>query len=176
MYNEDHLCDNKLVLYLNNKHMKTISTRLFIMPVLGIFLISSVQLTQAQEQKNTSYSVTISRDSERKEIKTVVAKPELPVLMTASADVPESPVILKIYPNPGNGLFNMALQSPESGSIYFKISDITGKTLMQEEVADFKAGNNIHRRFDLSEYPDGIYFVKINQNGNTSTQKIIKGI
>jgi hypothetical protein len=67
---------------------------------------------------------------------------------------------INIYPNPSTGIFN-----------------ITGKNIRELEISDVN-GSLIYKNntpaIDLSNHPDGIYYLKINTDRGTSTRKIMK--
>lgn len=72
---------------------------------------------------------------------------------------------LAIYPNPSNGIFNISVGNISIDSI--DLYDITGKKI------DFKT-NKEQTVIDLSAVSDGVYFVKITSNNQSTTKKIIK--
>ena len=72
---------------------------------------------------------------------------------------------ISVYPNPTTGIINLeASVRPSSVSI----TDITGKVLEQSNF------NSISQTYDLSNYPSGIYFIKIQTENEIYTTKIIK--
>ncbi len=60
-----------------------------------------------------------------------------------------------IYPNPGNGLFKLAMKNIEGTSLNMSVVDIIGREIFQQKIT------NINEEYfgliDLSEFPDGIY-------------------
>lgn len=79
---------------------------------------------------------------------------------------------LIIYPNPSNGIVNLAFSSLSFVENSIEIVDFTGKTVY------FRNGLKVIGQFstsiDVSEFAKGVYFVNItNVNGETLTQKII---
>ncbi len=74
---------------------------------------------------------------------------------------------VKIYPNPTTGIFTIKINSQFSdNNSQIIITDITGKTVMTKEY--------IPIQIDISNYTQGIYFVKIKTNNYSITKKIIK--
>ena len=71
----------------------------------------------------------------------------------------------KIYPNPVKDILNI---SNEKTIEKAEIFDLTGKTFIQ------KAINSNQTEIDMSRLPAGIYLVKIQSEGKTQTQKVIK--
>lgn len=72
---------------------------------------------------------------------------------------------LAIYPNPSNGIFNISAGNISIDSM--DLYDITGKKI------DFKT-NKEQTVIDLNAVSDGVYFVKITSNNQSTTKKIIK--
>lgn len=73
----------------------------------------------------------------------------------------------KIYPNPSNGLFT--IKNEDSSEYNISIFNILGKNIYSEE----KINENIHN-FDISNFKNGIYFLKIIKNNKENVIKIIK--
>jgi len=71
-----------------------------------------------------------------------------------------------IQPNPSSGIFQLKSQS--SGEINISIYDYVGNWVLE------KTGvKESDTAFNLSNYPKGIYFVKVSQGDKTTTHKII---
>jgi hypothetical protein len=62
---------------------------------------------------------------------------------------------LNIYPNPGEGLFNVSLDLPAKGEVEIKIFDLTGKIVYVNKIPGEK--NTLNFQIDLSGYAQGIY-------------------
>ncbi|WP_163408148.1 FG-GAP-like repeat-containing protein [Flavobacterium ajazii] len=71
---------------------------------------------------------------------------------------------IKIYPNPSTGIFYLQPPSDKQLEIYNSL----GQLLITKKV---NSGTN---KIDISDKADGVYFVKIIENGNTSNFKVIK--
>ncbi len=72
---------------------------------------------------------------------------------------------LALYPNPSNGIFTIAAGNISIDTI--DLYDMTGKKI------DFKT-NKEQTIIDLSSVSDGVYFVKITSDNQSTTKKIIK--
>jgi hypothetical protein len=72
--------------------------------------------------------------------------------------------LLSIYPNPGNGIFNLSLKTEERRT--YSICDLNGKIL----VSGSMSGRN-SLVIDLSAYPAGIYILSAGPSGNIGTEK-----
>ena len=73
---------------------------------------------------------------------------------------------ITIYPNPANGIFNIELKS--LSNISFDVYDITGKTILNR--IDIKTNKSV---LNLSNYSEGIYFIKLISEDGTITKKLI---
>ncbi len=71
--------------------------------------------------------------------------------------------LILVYPNPTSGF--ITIESSENASA--KIIDILGKTVLKSEISTGKS------EFDLSKFPKGIYFLKIQFKETSQTKKII---
>ncbi|MCW1146811.1 VPS10 domain-containing protein [Flavobacterium lacisediminis] len=74
-----------------------------------------------------------------------------------------------LYPNPSKGIFNIALGTVEPTSI--DVYDITGKMVWSKK--DFTI-TNAEVSLDLSSVAQGIYFVKISADNQSTVKRIIK--
>jgi hypothetical protein len=72
-----------------------------------------------------------------------------------------------IYPNPGDGIFNISLLRPLKNP-EITVKDISGKIVRTERLSGV-TGN----RIDLSAFAPGIYFVSLFSEGEVSTRKIV---
>lgn len=75
-----------------------------------------------------------------------------------------------IYPNPTSGKFRISLKQPMEPPITTELIDISGKVvsrLTQEYHADSHFG------FDVSEFPDGLYFCRIKSSQHIAIKKLI---
>ena len=77
--------------------------------------------------------------------------------------VEENSIAFNVYPNPANDFINIEAENIDFVELY----DIFGRKLYSEE-------NSGHIKIDMSNYSNGIYFVKLYSEGNTSVKKILK--
>jgi len=75
---------------------------------------------------------------------------------------------LIIYPNPGNGVFN--IQLAESEDVEINIYDQTGRVILAKSISEQTSG--ILFQIDLSKYEPGIYFAKFSTQDRVTTQKL----
>jgi hypothetical protein len=74
---------------------------------------------------------------------------------------------ISVYPNPTRNICYIALPSDFSEGIY-TIYNMAGNSIVSKNISSNT------EKVDLSNYPNGIYFVKVQSNGNNSTFKVIK--
>jgi len=72
----------------------------------------------------------------------------------------------EITPNPSTGLFQ--LNNSSGNVVNFKVCNETGNAVMQSVL------NKTQSTIDLSNQPDGIYFVEFNNNNKTFVRKLVK--
>jgi hypothetical protein len=75
--------------------------------------------------------------------------------------------VVKIAPNPNNGIFKIILKDISEGTI--QVSDLYGYTVYK---VDFKDQNEFE--MNMQDKPKGIYIVKVIYGNKTFTRKIIK--
>lgn len=73
-------------------------------------------------------------------------------------------IALKIYPNPNSGRFNIELEGNYNTITSFKVLNILGNEIYSHE--------NFQHEIDLSNQPEGTYFVQITLNNEVLTRKI----
>ncbi|HCQ29007.1 MAG TPA: hypothetical protein DIU39_01900 [Flavobacteriales bacterium] len=72
---------------------------------------------------------------------------------------------INLYPNPSNGIITLNVD----GSTYsYEVMDITGKVVINNTVAS--ASRSV---IDMTKYPSGVYFVKVNTAAGSFMQKVI---
>lgn len=72
-----------------------------------------------------------------------------------------------LYPNPTTGKFYVTFSKPLVNAA-ISITDNNGKILIRFN------GNGNRTAFDLSPYPAGVYYIRIEQDGRVITKKVIK--
>jgi alpha-tubulin suppressor-like RCC1 family protein len=70
-----------------------------------------------------------------------------------------------VYPNPTNGIINIQAKNNYSLTIY----DITGKQMLS-----YQPTNGLNSTFDISNLPNGVYYLKLQSDNYYQTKKIIK--
>jgi hypothetical protein len=77
---------------------------------------------------------------------------------------------MKVYPNPGSGLFHLESPVLRPGNSVLRIYSADGKLLLNKTLTAEK--NSITA--DLTELPAGIYLVQAEQNGIYIPARLIK--
>lgn len=72
---------------------------------------------------------------------------------------------LNLFPNPTNGLINLAFTGFDGETASVQIMDISGRVLKTEELNNITTGDNTHS-FDVSELGAGVYLVNVNSTAN----------
>ncbi len=78
---------------------------------------------------------------------------------------------LQISPNPSNGKFNIFLSNTLEDDFIVEVSNILGIKVFDTQ---FYSNNQNIFSIDISNFPDGVYFVKIKSTNLVYTEKIIK--
>ncbi len=94
---------------------------------------------------------------------------------TVTATGIEDPLLnaasVAISPNPGNGLFTVAIASAEPTSLHVSVMDLVGQKVKSLEW-DLVQGSN-KRTLDLQELPAGIYMLRLHQEKAVITKKLL---
>lgn len=74
-----------------------------------------------------------------------------------------------VYPNPSNGIFNISLGNLQPTGI--EVYDLTGKIVYSKKEITI---SNFETNIDLTQVTQGIYFIKIIENNQSTVKRIIK--
>lgn len=80
---------------------------------------------------------------------------------------------LSVYPNPTNSAFNLKFNLSNEASISYKLTSVTGATILDFPVKDFTTGTHEIKINENSNLAQGIYFLNFEMNGIKMTKKII---
>ncbi len=86
------------------------------------------------------------------------------------ADLPSAVSSFNVYPNPASDNVFINLDLKESSTLLIDVTDISGKQFAI--VSNEKQNGIITKQFSTAALPKGNYFVRINVNGKTATQKL----
>jgi hypothetical protein len=80
---------------------------------------------------------------------------------------------ISVYPNPTDGLIQVSLKNVSSDDTRIQIISADGKLLQNENIR-FNGSSYQTVTFDLSEYIQGVYFVKVTNGVKNQTFKLVK--
>jgi PKD repeat protein len=78
---------------------------------------------------------------------------------------------VSVFPNPNKGSFTIRLSSLQAEDVKLKVMSLVGEVLLNEE--EIRVNGEYIRDVDLSNYAKGIYFLIIENNNHTLTEKIV---
>ncbi|MCC7533179.1 MAG: T9SS type A sorting domain-containing protein, partial [Bacteroidia bacterium] len=78
---------------------------------------------------------------------------------------------ISVYPNPSNGIVNMSIESAITGVATVIITDMNGKEIAVGNV-NVNKGSNGYQLSELKSVANGIYFVKVQLNGESKVTRI----
>lgn len=87
---------------------------------------------------------------------------------TMAVDYFQNEDMIKVYPNPSNGQFNIFIGN-YSGKVSLQVYDINGRNVYNQKVDDF----NIERTINLKGLQSGMYILKIEGDNLNYTKKVI---
>ena len=96
-----------------------------------------------------------------------------PDAFTAShqAEIPSETALLGAYPNPFNPAATIGYILHQAGTVNLEVYNLQGKRVVHLGQAEQAAGyHSVH--FDAAQLPSGIYLVRMQAHGRTSSQTI----
>ena len=75
---------------------------------------------------------------------------------------------IRIFPNPSQGTFRITSEGFANQPMEISILDLTGRVILTSIVRGEKENN-----FDLSQYPQGFYFVKVKTGDYAAVQRLV---
>ena len=78
---------------------------------------------------------------------------------------------VNIYPNPAKNYFYIELNSDTEGAAKISVLNMVGQEVISENM-QLLNGNNI-KQLNTSLLSNGVYFIKVNNNGNIITRKMV---
>jgi len=79
---------------------------------------------------------------------------------------------MSVYPNPFSDKLQIHFELMKSSPVRISMSDILGKEIQVISNKEYNAGK--HELDFNSKLPSGVYYLRMNVNGNTRVEKIIK--
>ena len=99
----------------------------------------------------------------------------LNLLNSSSSNINENKQVLSsltIYPNPTSDLINVTFNLHIAANVLIEMTDVKGKRIFTSVEENVEKGI-IKKEFNVSQIPNGIYFIKIEGEGITATEKVI---
>lgn len=78
---------------------------------------------------------------------------------------------LEVYPNPSDGIFNLIISNPVTGTAQVVVYNLQGQKLFVEQLPVSIASNKF--TLDLSGFPEGMYLLNVQMNGYNRSKKLI---
>ncbi len=88
---------------------------------------------------------------------------------TSIVSIQQAAIHVSLYPNPANDYTYLSIDGIE-GNISMKIVDISGKIIRAEQ---FYVNNNTVKQIETATFAKGIYFIHLQNNNRSQTQKLI---
>ena len=79
---------------------------------------------------------------------------------------------LRLTPDGPNGQFRLAFTVPDRGDLAVSVHDARGERVYHETITGFKG--SYERLLDLSDLPEGTYFLVVGQGDATEARKLVK--
>jgi hypothetical protein len=89
---------------------------------------------------------------------------------TGIADLPSVVNAFSVYPNPASDNVSINLDLKETSNLLIDVTDITGKQVAI--IMNEKQSGVVTKQFSTAALPNGNYFVRLQVNGKTATQKL----
>ncbi|MCX6251865.1 MAG: T9SS type A sorting domain-containing protein [Bacteroidetes bacterium] len=78
---------------------------------------------------------------------------------------------VSVYPNPGKGLFTLAISTNEQIKFDLSVVNCLGVTIYQQKGLSIQGNGS--KSLDLQSYPDGVYSIVLQNNNNHILKKIV---
>ena len=89
---------------------------------------------------------------------------------TGINDLPSVVNAFSVYPNPASDNISIKLDLNETSNLIVDITDLNGKQVAM--IMNEKQNGLVSKQFNIDELPSGNYFVRLQVNGRTVTQKL----
>jgi thiol-disulfide isomerase/thioredoxin len=90
--------------------------------------------------------------------------------VTGINELPTAIKSFSVSPSPATDHISLNINMNETADVYAELTDISGKQVMV--LLNGKQQGLVERQYNTATLPNGIYFVRLNVNGNQTSQKI----
>ncbi len=138
----------------------------------------TAQSINVAPQTSTTYTVTVSSANCTKigsTSLTVVNSPNCNInskIANNQSNVTINTLELRLAPNPTTAIFTATIQQIQKQNVIFELYDYSGRLL--EKYKSDEESIQHQARFDLTNKPSGIYYVKARNNSEEVTKSIVK--
>jgi hypothetical protein len=87
------------------------------------------------------------------------------------ANVDNSATEFSVYPNPANNQASIRLNNSIAGDVTITVSDMTGKTIASKTYQNLSSDSVVF--LNTSEYSNGLYIVRAESAGSTTTKSLV---
>lgn len=78
---------------------------------------------------------------------------------------------IQVWPNPSTGMFNLQIHELPIGNANLAVHDLTGRQVWANTIAG--NGGSYNSQIDLSRLSKGIYYLRLDANGQRAVQKLV---
>lgn len=78
---------------------------------------------------------------------------------------------ISLFPNPGNGRYQLTIRATQAGSMSVKVFDLVGNVVYKELIS---INGTLIRTLNLENLSNGIYFLKVEGDGISMIRKVVK--
>jgi hypothetical protein len=89
---------------------------------------------------------------------------------TTSAQLLDNISAIRVYPNPGPGLFHLDMKLAKPGDMTIRVVTISGQEVMTKKIEE--ASGVLKETLDLTSQPKGMYYIIVNSAAGEWRQKI----
>jgi hypothetical protein len=77
-----------------------------------------------------------------------------------------------LFPNPNNGMFTLTMKGADYSEMSIEVLTVQGQILWSDMASNVQG--DVNRQLDLTNYANGIYYVRVVADGKTFIQKVVK--
>jgi PKD repeat protein len=140
-------------------------------PAAGMYTICLTVTTTCGSIGNYCWAYNIYKSAEGNESQEVVHVNVVDASAVGIKNNETESVAFNVAPNPSNGAFRLNLTGVQSGNASVKVYNLVGQEVYSSTVESVKG--SFTKDVQLEQVANGVYFVKVNVNGQTATKKIV---